>query len=102
MEKREVRYLVNYKKEVYSLLKKYNLSDDIERMNCVDDIKDIMLIDMDLAIKNKCSNGFKEILSILLSKIEKLQSYKLFEFLGYLECIIDMLEIFEEDIFINL
>lgn len=102
MEKREVKYLVNYKKEVYSLIKKYDISDNIDRMECVNDIKDIMLIDMECAIKNKCSNEFKEILSILLYNIDKLQSYKLFQFLGYLECMCDMLEVFENEIYVNI
>lgn len=38
MTKKEVRYLVNYRIEILQIIRKYNLMEDIDKLNCVDDI----------------------------------------------------------------
>ena len=102
MDKREVKYMVNYHKEISQIIKRYDLSDDTDKINCADEIKEILIIDMDCAIKNDCTMEFKQILSILIDRIEKLQSYNIPEFLSYVKCIVDMLEIFENEIYVNI
>lgn len=102
MTKKEVRYLVNYRIELLQVIRKYDLMEDMDRLNCVDDIKDILIVDMDLCIKNNCTTEFKQIISILIDKIDKLQSYNLEKFLSYTQCIVDMLEIFENETYVNI
>lgn len=102
MEKREVKYLVNYKKEVYDILKKYNLSDDLGKIDATMEIKNILLIDEDCAINNNCTILFQDILRLIKEQVELLESDTLFDYLSYIECIIDMLKIYEKDIFMQL
>lgn len=101
MEKREVKYLVNYKREVEDILRKYALNTDEGRMDCAGEIKEIMLIDDDCANKNNCTVAFKEVLRLINKKVRNLQSYTLFEFVGYIVGMLDILELYEEDIFMQ-
>ena len=102
MEKREVKYLVNYKREVEDILRKYALNTDEGKMDCAEEIKEIMLIDEDCANKNNCTVAFKEILILINRKVRNLQSYTLFEFVGYIIGMLDILELYEEDVFMQL
>ena len=102
MEKREVKYLVNYKREVEDILRKYALNTDEGKMDCAEEIKEIMLIDEDCANKNNCTVAFKEILILINRKVRNLQSYTLFEFIGYIIGMLDVLELYEEDAFMQL
>ena len=102
MERREVRYLINYKREVEEILRKYSLNTEEGRMDCAEDIKEIMLIDDDCANKNNCTVAFKEILILINRKVRNLQSYTLFEFVGYIIGMLDILELYEEDVFMQL
>lgn len=102
MEKREVRYLINYKKEVYSLIKKYDLQNDLGKIDATMEIKNILLIDENCAINNNCTIPFQDILRLIKEQVELLESDMLFDCLSYIECIIDMLKIYEKNIFIQL
>ena len=102
MEKREVKYLVNYKREVEDILRKYSLNTEEGRMDCAENIKEIMLIDEDCANKNNCTVAFKEILILINRKVRNLQSYTLFEFVGYIIGMLDILSLYEEDVFMQL
>ena len=102
MERREVRYLINYKREVEEILRKFSLNTEEGRMDCAEDIKEIMLIDDDCANKNNCTVAFKEILILINRKVRNLQSYTLFEFVGYIIGMLDILELYEEDVFMQL
>lgn len=102
MEKREIKYLINYKREVKDILRKYALNTDEGRMDCAREIKEIMLIDEDCANKNNCTVAFKAMLRLINKRVRNLQSYTLFEFIGYIIGMLDILELYEEDIFIQL
>lgn len=99
MEKREIKYLVNYKKEIYSILEKYNLSSELGKIDATMEIKDILLIDSDSIIKNKCTLKFLDILTLIKRKVEPLQSDMLFDYVAYIDCMVDMLRIFEKENF---
>lgn len=102
MEKREVRYLRNYKREIEDILRKYSLNTDEGRMDCVEEIKEIMLIDEDCANKNNCTVAFKEVLILINKRVRNLQSYTLFGFISYIVGMLDVLELYEEDAFMQL
>lgn len=102
MEKREVKYLVNYKKEIEDILRKYALNTDEGKMDCAEEIKEIVLVDQECAKKNNCTVAFQEMLILINKRVRNLQSYTLFEFVGYIMGMLDILELYEEDIFINL
>lgn len=102
MEKREARYLINYKREIENILRKYPLNTEEGRMDCAEEIKDIILIDENCANKNNCTVAFKEILILINKRTRNLQSYTLFEFVGYIMGILDILELYEEDVFMQL
>lgn len=102
MKKREVKYLVNYKREVEDILRKYALNTDEGKMDCAEEIKEIVLVDQECAKKNNCTVEFQEILILINRKIRNLQSYTLFEFVGYIVGMLDILNLYEEDAFMQL
>ena len=102
MEKREVKYLVNYKREVEEILRKYSLNTEEGRMDCVEEIKEIVLVDQECAKKNNCTVAFQEMLILINRKVRNLQSYTLFEFVGYIMGMLDILNLYEEDAFMQL
>lgn len=97
MEKREIKYLVNYKREIEGILIKYALNTDEGRMDCAGEIKEIMLIDEDCANKNNCTVEFQKVLKLINERVKKLQSYTLFEFVGYIIGIVNILNLYEEE-----
>ena len=102
MEKREVKYLVNYKREVEEILRKYSLNTEEGRMDCVEEIKEIVLVDQECTKKNNCTVAFQEMLILINKKVRNLQSYTLFEFVGYIMGMLDILNLYEEDAFMQL
>ncbi len=102
MEKREVKYLVNYKREVEDILRKYSLNTEEGRMDCAEEIKEIVLVDQECAKKNNCTVAFQEMLILINRKVRNLQSYTLFEFVGYIVGMLDILNLYEEDAFMQL
>lgn len=102
MEKREVKYLINYKKEVYDILKKYNLSNDLGKIDATMEIKNILLIDEDCAINNNCTIQFQDILRLIKNQIQSLESDMLFDYLSYIKCMVDMLKIYENEVFMSI
>lgn len=97
MERRELKYLINYKKEIYSILEKYNLSNELGKINAIIEIKNILLIDEDCAMNNNCTLKFLDILISIRRKLRSLKSDTLFEYVEYISCIVDMLKIFEKE-----
>lgn len=102
MEKREVKYLVNYKREVEEILRKYSLNTEEGRMDCVEEIKEIVLVDQECVKKNNCTVAFQEMLILINKRVRNLQSYTLFGFISYIVGMLDVLELYEEDVFMQL
>ena len=94
MEKREIKYLINYKREIDEILSRYDLSTAEGRYDCTEEIKSILLIDEDCANRNNCTATFKQMLRLIDKRAKDLKSYTLFEFIGYIMSILDMLGLY--------
>ena len=95
MERRELKYLLNHQKEINDIIKKYDFNNKENMEKASNEIQEMLTIDVDYAKKNNCSEEFIEILILILRKQRFLEKEEIFNFLSYINGIIDILKIYE-------
>ena len=98
MERRELKYLLNHQKEIKDIINKYNLNDKKNIEKATNEIQEMLTIDVDYAKKNNCSEKFVEILRLILRRQRFLEKEEIFDYLAYVDCVIDMITIYENEL----
>ena len=98
MERRELKYLLNHQNEVKSIIKKYDFNNKENMEKASNEIQNILMIDIEYAKRNKCSEKFVEILRLILRRQRFLEKEEIFDYLAYVDCVIDMITIYENEL----
>ena len=98
MERRELKYLLNHQKEIKDIIKKYDFNNKENIEKAANEIQDILMIDIEYVKRNNCSEKFIEILRLILRRQRFLEKEEIFDYLAYVDCVIDMITIYENEL----